>query len=88
VQRHVPGTSPGRAGYANRPWPLLREVGDTRGLAEVLVGVATQALHAGAYARGEVLGGEALALFRAMGDTGRIELQVVLHPSPVARRFS
>jgi hypothetical protein len=67
---------------------VRREVGDTRGLAEVLVGVAAQAVHARAYARGEVLGGEALALFRAMGDTGRIELQVVLHPSPVARRFS
>jgi tetratricopeptide (TPR) repeat protein len=51
---------------------LFRELGDTRGLAEALVGIAVQATHAGAYARAEALGAEALARFRAQGDTGRV----------------
>jgi tetratricopeptide (TPR) repeat protein len=50
---------------------LFRELGNTRGVADVLHNVAFRSMHTGHYQRVETRGGEALALFRALGDDGK-----------------
>jgi hypothetical protein len=70
--RALSGDTPGAAALYERSLAIFQALGDRRGQAEAMLGLARWAEQVTEYERVHALSGEALALFHLLGDTGKI----------------